>query len=236
MYTWQSTEMNVHRIAMMQELSKARKALAAQEQKVEKSEPSPTEPADHGPPALVELSPWVLAAANGSEDASASGDDRRDPAEKTTPWDLGQEEKAQVEELRKTDAKVRAHEMAHASSGAATSAPSYEYQTGPDGKRYAVAGHVDVDTSPGATPEQTVAKARQIRAAAMAPTDPSPQDRSVAAEASRMEADAMAQIAERGREELGRAMERIGSGADGKEEDKDSLTGSRKPAFHKFLT
>ena len=43
------------------------------------------------------------------------------------------------------------------------------YQIGPDGKPYAVGGSVQIDTSEGATPEETFDKAAQIEAAAMAP-------------------------------------------------------------------
>jgi hypothetical protein len=73
-------------------------------------------------------------------------------------------------------------------------AVSFTYETGPDGKSYAVGGEVPVDMSSGRTPEETLAKAEQIRAAALAPADPSPQDLSVAAEASQMEAAAREQI------------------------------------------
>ena len=77
---------------------------------------------------------------------------------------------------------------------------SYSYQTGPDNKRYAVAGEVSIDTSPGRTPEETIPKAQHIRATALAPADPSPQDHSVAAQASRMEGDARTELAIQQRE------------------------------------
>ncbi|HEX6736041.1 MAG TPA: putative metalloprotease CJM1_0395 family protein, partial [Azonexus sp.] len=60
---------------------------------------------------------------------------------------------------------------------------------------------VSIDTSPGRTPEETIAKARQIRAAALAPADPSTQDRRVAAAASQMEMQALQQQAEQAREQ-----------------------------------
>ena len=47
-----------------------------------------------------------------------------------------------------------------------------------------------------ATPEETLKKAERIRAAAMAPAEPSPQDASVASRASQMAADARAEIAQ----------------------------------------
>ena len=96
-----------------------------------------------------------------------------------------------IQELAQTDQKVRAHEAAHqAAAGGLGGAVSFSYQTGPDGRSYAVGGEVPVDMSSGRTPEETLSRAEQIRAAAMAPADPSPQDLSVAAQASQMEAAA----------------------------------------------
>lgn len=112
---------------------------------------------------------------------------------------LSPEQERQVEQLRARDTEVRTHEAAHASAaGALGGRPSLEYTTGPDGKRYAVAGEVSIDTSSGRTPEETIAKARTIRAAATAPADPSAQDMAVASDAAQMEADARAAIQERG--------------------------------------
>jgi|TARA_B100002003_G_scaffold229211_1_gene238327 hypothetical protein len=93
---------------------------------------------------------------------------------------------------------VRAHEQAHLSrAGAyATGAPTFTYTTGPDGKQYAVAGEVKVDTSPEADPEATLRKAEAIGAAASAPAEPSSQDRMVAAQASRMANEAQQELAE----------------------------------------
>jgi hypothetical protein len=80
-------------------------------------------------------------------------------------------------------------------AGSMGGAATFTYETGPDGKSYAVGGEVPVDMSGGRTPEETVARAAQIRAAALAPADPSPQDLAVAAEATAMEAAAREQIA-----------------------------------------
>ena len=110
---------------------------------------------------------------------------------------LSEEELQVVQEMAARDAEVRAHENAHvAAAGGMASAPSYTYETGPDGKRYAVGGSVKIDMSKEATPEETLKKAERIRAAAMAPAEPSPQDASVASRASQMAADARAEIAQ----------------------------------------
>jgi len=63
-------------------------------------------------------------------------------------------EQLEIQELAARDREVRAHEQAHAAVGGAyAGAPSYQYETGPDGVRYAIAGQVQIDTSKGSTPE-----------------------------------------------------------------------------------
>jgi len=96
---------------------------------------------------------------------------------------------ALISELASSDTKVRAHEAAHvaAGGGVVTGGANFSYTKGPDGKMYATAGEVPIDTSEGKNPEETIRKARQIVAAAMAPSDPSPQDYRVAASAAVME-------------------------------------------------
>ncbi len=106
--------------------------------------------------------------------------------------ELDPEESKQVEKLKARDREVRAHEMAHlaAAGGLAMSGASFTYQRGPDGVSYAIGGEVQIDTSSGSTPEETLRKAQIIRAAALAPAEPSGQDRAVAAKAAQMEARA----------------------------------------------
>lgn len=103
----------------------------------------------------------------------------------------------QISELRIRDQEVRAHELAHlaAAGGIAKGGPTFDYQRGPDGKLYAVGGEVQIDTSsvPG-DPEATLQKAEQIQRAALAPAQPSAQDRSVAMAAAAMAAEARAEI------------------------------------------
>jgi len=105
---------------------------------------------------------------------------------------LSERERRELDELRSTDRRVRQHEEAHRAAAGPLfrGGPTYELRTGPDGKMYAVAGSVRIDTSPGRTPEETVRKAAAIRRAALAPMDPSSTDRAIAAKASRMESAA----------------------------------------------
>ena len=99
--------------------------------------------------------------------------------------ELTEEEKKIVQELKKIDAKVRAHEAAHKSAGGPVAgAVSFQTVTGPDGREYAIAGEVQIDASPVPNnPEATIRKMELVIRAALAPADPSPQDRAVAAQA-----------------------------------------------------
>lgn len=114
--------------------------------------------------------------------------------------ELTDEERREVEELRARDAEVRTHEQAHVAAAGPLfrGGPYYDYKTGPDGKQYAVGGRVSIDTSPGSTPEETLTKAQRIRQAALAPAEPSSTDRSVAASAAQMEAEARQELAQQG--------------------------------------
>ncbi|MEW6427249.1 MAG: putative metalloprotease CJM1_0395 family protein [Thermodesulfobacteriota bacterium] len=98
---------------------------------------------------------------------------------------LTDQELQQLAALRSRDAEVKAHEMAHlAAAGAyARGGASFQYQNGPDGRQYAVGGEVSIDTGRERTPAATITKMAVVRAAALAPADPSPQDRAVAAAA-----------------------------------------------------
>ena len=112
---------------------------------------------------------------------------------------LGEAEKRQVEKLRKADQEVRAHERAHmaAGSGVVMGGANYEYERGPDGKMYAVGGEVKIDTSRERDPEATIRKMQQVKRAALAPAQPSGQDRSVAARASQIEAEARIELSKK---------------------------------------
>ncbi|WP_076417694.1 putative metalloprotease CJM1_0395 family protein [Colwellia sp. UCD-KL20] len=94
----------------------------------------------------------------------------------------------EIQQLKQRDQEVRSHELAHASVGGAyTGAPSYEFQVGPDDKKYAVNGEVSVDLSPvEGNPQATIAKMQKVHAAALAPANPSVQDTKVAAKAAEL--------------------------------------------------
>jgi len=127
----------------------------------------------------------------------------KESAQKGSSDELSEDEERLVLDLQSRDSEVRAHEAAHqAAGGGMTGAASYTYQQGPDGKMYAIGGEVSISMKTGSTPQETVANARQIAAAAMAAGDPSPQDYSVAASARVMEMKAQQQLAREQQEEM----------------------------------
>jgi hypothetical protein len=120
------------------------------------------------------------------------------PAKGATARELTEEEQQQVDQLKQRDREVRSHEQAHSAAAGryANGGPQFEFTTGPDGRQYATGGHVNIDVGPANTPEATLIKAQVIRRAALAPADPSGQDRSVASAATQLERDARKQIQE----------------------------------------
>ncbi|MDR1963735.1 MAG: hypothetical protein LBQ50_08145 [Planctomycetaceae bacterium] len=113
--------------------------------------------------------------------------------------ELTPEEQQQVQELKARDQEVRTHEAAHVTAGGryVTGGPTYTYQTGPDGKSYAVGGEVGIDTSEvSGDPAATIRKMQTVAAAALAPAQPSGQDQKVAAAAHQKEAQARAELSQ----------------------------------------
>ena len=156
---------------------------------------------------VVELSPAAERAASRADRANAE-EARRDsqPGGNATPGggELTEQEQAQVEELERGDERIRQHEAAHLAAGGAyvRGGARFEYKAGPDGKLYAVAGEVQIDTTPIPNdPQATIRKMETVRAAALAPSDPSPEDRAVAARASALIREARAELAQQRSEE-----------------------------------
>lgn len=140
-----------------------------------------------------------------SEGTNARGRESSAPASGTrTPQDLSPEDRRELERLKRRDREVRNHEQAHASVGGQHAGPpQYSYERGPDGRLYATEGEVSIDVSPiPGNPEATLRKMQQVRRAALAPAQPSAQDRRVAALADRRAAEARREIAERAFESL----------------------------------
>jgi hypothetical protein len=128
---------------------------------------------------------------------------------------LSEQDQRTVERLRKRDAEVRQHEQAHMSAGGAhAGGASYEFQTGPDGKQYAVGGEVPIDLSREQDPQATISKMEVVKRAALAPADPSPQDLRVAQQAEQIRSEAQS--------ELSRGDTKSAKGAKGAKEAEDS--------------
>ncbi|MDO6823213.1 putative metalloprotease CJM1_0395 family protein [Marinobacter sp. 1_MG-2023] len=110
---------------------------------------------------------------------------------------LNEAELKELSELKARDREVRAHEAAHqAVGGQYAGSMSFTYQRGADGAQYAVGGEVSIDVSPvNGDPQATIEKMRVVRAAAMAPAEPSGQDRAVAAQAMQTMLQAQSELA-----------------------------------------
>ena len=146
------------------------------------------------------------------------------------PGELTPQEQRVVDSLKQRDIEVRAHEQAHLAAAGqfATGGISFQFQTGPDGQRYAVGGEVGIDTSaiPG-DPAATAAKMAAIRQAALAPADPSPQDLRVAARASQVELAARAE-ASRPETDEGETQAGEAAGQSGETEDRTVSGGEER--------
>lgn len=138
-----------------------------------------------------------------SFDNPPANSDGKDKTEESTvnlsarSRELSAAEQREVERLQQIDAEVHAHEQAHISAGhgVVTSGPVYNYTNGPDGKQYAIAGEVGIDTSPEKKPQANIDKGQRIQEAALAPAQPSPQDYQVAATGSQLEAQGRSDLA-----------------------------------------
>lgn len=139
----------------------------------------------------------------------------------------------EVADLVSRDREVRAHEQAHAAVGGSyAGAPTYSFKTGPDGKRYAVAGEVSISTSSIPNdPEATLRKMEVVIRAALAPAEPSAQDRRVAAQATAQAAQARVELAQQQREEtLAAAQERAVQRAERKAAEEEKAAAEDDPA------
>ena len=140
-------------------------------------------------------------------DNAAQGEPSTKAAAPTGPdgEKLSEADQRLIEELKARDAKVRQHEATHimAAGGQVAGGPTYVYQAGPDGRRYAVGGSVQISMgSFSGDPEETERSAMKAHRAAMATGEPSPADArtaqqamSLAARARRRGLDAYARYA-----------------------------------------
>lgn len=124
--------------------------------------------------------------------------------------ELTEEEQQKVKEMKERNEEVRVHENAHKSAGGQyAAAPTYTYETGPDGKRYITDGEVSIDIGEEKDPQATIEKMQVVKRAAMAPAEPSGQDRKVYQEANQKEAAARQELAEDKKEEAKEKQEKV---------------------------
>lgn len=129
---------------------------------------------------------------------------------------LSAEDLRLIQKLAQRDRQVRAHEAAHlgAAGRFARSGANFTFQRGPNGVSYAIGGEVSLDTSTPGDPQAALSKAEIIRRAALAPVDPSSQDRIVAGQAAQMAMQARTAIASERAEEAAEALAAREEGVD----------------------
>lgn len=148
----------------------------------------------------LSVTPGVQSPAHSISDQPLSPDNaviaQSETEAEADPNQLTEEEREIVDDLRQRDREVRQHEQAHAAKGGPyAGSPSYDTVRGPDGASYAVGGEVKIDASPvRGDPEATIRKMEVVKRAALAPAEPSAQDRAVAAQADAQKAQAQAEL------------------------------------------
>ena len=138
-------------------------------------------------------------AVRATDESEAAGSSRKADETEASGKEVGGLDEAELKELtelKARDREVRAHEAAHqAAGGQYAGGISFTYQRGPDGAQYAVGGEVSIDMSPvNGNSQATIEKMRVVRAAAMAPAEPSGQDRAVAAQAMQVMLQAQSEL------------------------------------------
>ena len=168
-----------------------------------------------------------------AEDSKAPSSDDESSPQASTSAGLSPDERAVVAELSARDREVRTHEQQHQSVGGQyAGAASFSYQTGPDGVKYAVGGEVSIDISAVPNdPQATIDKMRTVKNAALAPAEPSAQDRSVASSANRMIMQAQADLAAQRAEEFqtirAETQQRQAESAEAREQQQDEQKSRR---------
>lgn len=136
------------------------------------------------------------------KDDEPQTDGKAKNSEPKTKDKLSSEEQQEISQLKARDAEVRAHEQAHiaAAAGLRTSAPSFNYETGPDGKKYAIGGEVNISFTRSDDLQEDIQNAETMKAAALAPAQPSGQDMSVAKNADKIIEEDRQKLAQQGTE------------------------------------
>ncbi len=143
---------------------------------------------------------------NSDKEIKTSTDRTQESEETSREPSLSRDEQKTIENLKARDREVKTHERAHLSAAGslAIGGAHYSYETGPDGKQYAVGGDVNIDISEVADdPQATLRKAEKIRSAALAPANPSAQDQRVASNAIAMANKARLELLQQRQQDTG---------------------------------
>ena len=170
------------------EASNAESGVASQKDKSRAAQANPNPPAASSTRDNAQTSPTTPS----HRFVEATGEESQRRQQQDPEQQEQQRQQRQLAALVERDLEVRKHEQAHQMAGGEhAGSPSYQFSHGPDGKRYATGGEVAIDIGaiPG-DPAATLAKMQQVRAAALAPAEPSSQDLSVARAATAKEAQA----------------------------------------------
>lgn len=148
--------------------------------------------------------------------------------------ELSEEEKRIVAQMKARDREVRRHEQAHANAGGPyAGVPSYSTERGPDRHLYAVAGTTPVDASPvSGNPAATIRKMEMVKRAALAPADPSGQDRAVAGQAAAERTRAQTELAQ---ERAAERAESLGIGEPGRGDPETASPSSTPPRARRAI-
>jgi len=174
----------------------------------------------------------VSLAQSRQEEPSEASEEADAPREALGEEPLSSDDRQAVSSLQQRDREVRAHEQTHRSVGGQYAGSIHlDYQVGPDGERYAVAGSTSIDVAPvQGDPAATLRKMEVVQRAATAPANPSGADHQVAAQASQQAQRARAELAA---ERYGAARELAGSNsapASSEESTRASLARPPPPA------
>jgi hypothetical protein len=148
---------------------------------------------------IIELSPTAreqLAREN-EEKFQKSGNPGNETEKSANGRKLSKEEQKEVKDLERIDRQVRSRELTHraVAGNYAKGSVYFDYVTGPDGKKYAEEGHINIDSRPVPNnPEATIRKAQAIRSVGLTPTSTSPQNRTDFAEISKIEREARMEL------------------------------------------
>ncbi len=141
---------------------------------------------------IIELSPTALTKQENEEKARGSIKSGNDTKTNFNGPQPSPEEHKEIEKIRKNSRNVKRRELVYRAvvGNHVRGAVSFQYEIGPDGMKYAVAGHTAIDTRPIINnPEASIRKAQAIKRTKI--------DRSVAVEVEKMEREARLALKEK---------------------------------------